>query len=99
MRHGGQMGSDQLREGHDAPHVVARCELRHDASVHPVHRNLRVQRVRKQPALAVVERKPRFVARCLDAENEHGSMIGVFAPVTASCYTCRLSPVTQESVR
>jgi len=34
-----------------------------------VHRDLRMQRVRKQSALAVVHRKPGFVAGGFDAED------------------------------
>jgi hypothetical protein len=36
-----------------------------------MHRNLRMQRVREQAALSVVEREAGFVAGAFDAENEH----------------------------
>jgi hypothetical protein len=36
-----------------------------------MHRNLRMQRVREQAALSVVERETGFVTGAFDAENEH----------------------------
>jgi hypothetical protein len=49
--------------------VIARRELRDNTAVSLVHRHLRMQGVRKEPALAVVDRKPGFVAGRLDAED------------------------------
>ena len=54
-----------------APDMVARRQFRHDAAVFPMHRDLRMQRVREQAALRVVERETGFVAGAFDAENEH----------------------------
>ncbi len=67
------LGQDALREGDDAPNVVARRELRHDAAVDPVHRHLRMQRVREQATAVVVDGEAGFVAGSLDAEDEHGA--------------------------
>jgi hypothetical protein len=39
-----------------------------------MHRDLRMQRVREQAALRVVERETGFVAGAFDAENEHGEV-------------------------
>ena len=52
-----------------APDVIARRQFRHDAAVLAMHRDLRMQRVRKQAALRVVEREAGFVAGAFDAEN------------------------------
>ena len=46
--------------------------LGHDAAVFAVHGDLRVERVREQAALRVVEREAGFVTGAFDAENEHG---------------------------
>ena len=40
-----------------------------------VHGDLRVQRVRQQPALRVVQRQAGFIAGGFDAENDHGRCI------------------------
>src|SRR5262249_35845098 len=53
--------------------VVARRQLRYDAAVFAVHRDLRVQRMGEQAALGIVEREAGFVAGAFYAENEHGS--------------------------
>jgi hypothetical protein len=47
--------------------VVAGGQFRHDTAVFPMHGDLRMQRVRKQAALGVVERKAGFVAGTFDA--------------------------------
>ena len=65
-----------LGQRHDAPHVIARGELGHDAAVDRVHRHLRVQRMREQTAARVVDGKAGFVAGRFDAECEHGKMAG-----------------------
>ena len=64
-------GQHALRERHDTLDVIARRELGDDTAVRFVHRHLRMQRVRKKPALAVVDRKPGFVAGRFDAEDQH----------------------------
>ena len=76
---GPRLGQHPLRERHDAPHVIARGELGHDAAVDAVHRHLRVQRMREQPAGRVVHGHAGFVAGGFDAENEHGRMPAVAA--------------------
>ena len=88
-----RLGEHLLRERNHAPHVVARRKLRHDSAVDTVHRDLRMQRVREEPALAIVEREAGFVARGFDAEYEH--VVGWFARLEADCYTIRLLPVTR----
>jgi len=57
-----RLGKYLLRERNDAPYVVARRELRHHAAVDTVHGDLRMERVAKEPKIAVVERKAGFVA-------------------------------------
>jgi hypothetical protein len=59
----------EQRQG--TPDMVARREFRYHAAILPVHRNLRMQGVRQQAALRVVERESGFVAGAFDAENEH----------------------------
>ena len=61
-----------LDQRHDAPDVVARRELGHDAAVVVVHRDLRVQRVREQPRARVVDGDAGLVAGGFDAEDAHG---------------------------
>ena len=60
-----------LEQRQRAPDMVARRQFGHDATVLPMHRDLRMQRVREQAALCVVERETGFVAGAFDAENEH----------------------------
>ncbi len=76
---GPRLGQHPLREGHDPPHMIAGGELGHDAAIDAVHRHLRVQRMREQPAGRVVDGHAGFVAGGFDAENEHGRMPAVAA--------------------
>ena len=52
--------------------MIARRKLRDNAAVRLVHRHLRVQRVREQPALRVIYREAGFVAGRFDSEDKHG---------------------------
>src|SRR5439155_5896120 len=66
-----RLSEDRLRERHDASNMIARRELGDNAAVGLVHRDLRMQCVRKQAALGVVNRDTRFVTGSLEAENAH----------------------------
>ncbi|MNS94906.1 hypothetical protein D3C72_1291380 [compost metagenome] len=52
--------------------MVARGEFGHHAPIVAVHGDLRVQRMREQAGLGVVEGQPGFVAGRFDAEDKHG---------------------------
>ena len=69
-----RIGQDALRERHDAPDVVARGELGHDAAVDRVHRHLRMERVGEQAAVRVVHGEAGLVAGGFDADDEHGGV-------------------------
>jgi hypothetical protein len=64
-----------LRQGQQAPDVVARGQLGHDAAEPPVHVDLAVQSLRAQPRrlhrVEAHQRHAGLVARRLDAENVH----------------------------
>jgi hypothetical protein len=64
-------GQDALGERKDPPHMIARRKLGHDAAVGLVHRDLRVQRMREESTLRVVDGEARLVAGSLDAEYFH----------------------------
>ena len=66
------LGQRFLHEGHDSPHVIARRQLRDDAAVGFVHGDLRMERMRQQPALGVVDRDPGLVAGSFQSEHAHG---------------------------
>ena len=55
----------------DDAQVIAGGELRHDAPVGRVQVHLAVQLVRDQASVAVVDRRRRFVAGSLQAEDPH----------------------------
>ena len=54
----------------DAPDVIARSELRNDAAIFVVHRDLRIQRVRQQAAPRLVERDAGLVAGRFDSQRD-----------------------------
>ena len=56
------IGQYLAQQGHEPPHMIPRGQFRNDAAVVAVHRDLRVQGVREQAALLIVERDARFVA-------------------------------------
>ena len=56
-----------------APDMVARGEFRDHAPVFLVHRDLGVQRVRQQAALAVIQRDAGFVAGGFYAQDQHAA--------------------------
>ena len=58
-----------FEQGNRAPDVVARGQLGYDAAVFFMHRHLRMQCVRQQAALGIVEREAGFVAGGFDAED------------------------------
>ena len=57
-----RFGNDLLSERHHPADVISRRELRDDAAVLAVHRDLRMQRAREQTALAVIDGSAGFVA-------------------------------------
>ena len=61
-----------LGQRYNALHVIARRELRHDTAIRRVHRHLRVQRVRNETALGVVNSDAGLIAGGLKAEDTHG---------------------------
>ncbi len=65
-------GEDLFEQGNGATDMIARGQFRHDAAVFLMHFYLRVQRMRKQAALRVVQRQACFVTGGFDTENEHG---------------------------
>ena len=67
------IGKRLAQQRNEPPHMVPRGELRNDATVVAVHRNLRVQGVREQAALLIGERDARFVAGRFEAEDPHGA--------------------------
>ena len=60
-----------LQQRNRASHMVARGQLGHDTTILFMHGDLRVQRMRKQAALAVIQREAGFVAGGFDAEDDH----------------------------
>jgi hypothetical protein len=52
--------------------VIARGQLGHHAAERPVHVDLRVQRVRQQARVALVECNTGFVAGRFDSEDQQG---------------------------
>gem|GEM_PF-11270 len=59
-----------------AADVVAGGELGHHPAIGLVHRHLRMQRMRQQPpGRAVIQGDARLVARSLDAEDQHVSIL------------------------
>jgi hypothetical protein len=79
---GAGLVQDFADERDQPPNMVARRELRHDASVRIVQRHLRMQRVREQAAAAVVDSDPGFVAGGLDPKHEHDSSVLSFCSVS-----------------
>jgi len=82
-------GSMQHRahEGKYAPDVVSRRELGHHAAVLIVQRHLRVQRMRQQAAIAVVDGYAGFVTGSLDAQHQHdfyGVLLISVSPLSAT---------------
>jgi len=51
--------------------VIPRRQFRHDAAVFAMHRDLRIQRIRQQTALAVIQRNTGFITGGLDAKHQH----------------------------
>ena len=72
-------GEQLPRQGHHATHMIPRRQLRHDASIHFVHRDLRMHDMAEQPPGRTgarargrfVESDAGFVARGLDSEDQH----------------------------
>lgn len=71
------LGEHALRERHDPLDVIARRELRNHAAKRFVHRDLRVQCVRKQSTRRVVDGDTCFVAGSFDAKDKHRRIIRV----------------------
>src|SRR4051812_38742203 len=66
-----RLRENRLRKGNNASHVVARRELGYDAAIRLVHRDLRMQCVGQQTAIAVVNGDTGFIAGSLETENAH----------------------------
>jgi len=65
-------GEAALRERQYASDMVARGEFRHHAAIFRMHGDLRMQLVREQAGLGVVQRDSGFVAGGFNAQNQHG---------------------------
>ena len=58
-----------VQQWQQAADVIARGQLRHHAAIGVMQGHLRMQRMREQAALAVIERQAGFVARALYPED------------------------------
>jgi hypothetical protein len=56
-----------------ALHVIARCQFRHHAAIHPMQVDLAPQAVGEQPALLVQHRHGAFIAGRFDCQDSHGA--------------------------
>jgi hypothetical protein len=70
-RSGPGVGQGRADQGQQAPHVVARSELRYHPAIHAMQVDLAVNLVRQQAALVVVDRDRGFIAGGFEGQDAH----------------------------
>ncbi len=70
-----RLREDLLEQRQGPADMVARCKLGHYAAVLAMHGDLRMERMREQSALRVVERETGFIAGAFETEDEHGGEV------------------------